>query len=129
MLEDPAIHVDDVERAVGRIGQIHGPEALVGRGQELPLVVRLSRAQRASVVAQDDAADEIGGRLGDEDISVEIRRQPIAAVHERRADGRELGQRAVGAIDAGLIRAVGARVRAHGPDDVQLVGGRPASRS
>ena len=51
-----AIHVDDVQRAVGRVGQIDRPEALVGRREELGVVVRLARPQRRAVVADDDAA-------------------------------------------------------------------------
>ena len=122
VLDDPAIHVDDVERAVGRVGEKDRPETLVGRGEELAAFVRLARPQRRAVVGQDDAADEVGGRLGDEDVPVQIGRQPIAAIDERGADGREPRQRAVGAIDAGLIGAVGSRVRAHRPDDVQARG-------
>ena len=52
VLDDAAIHVDDVERAVGRVRQIHRPEALVGRRQELRRVVRLLRLERRAVVAQ-----------------------------------------------------------------------------
>ena len=120
VFENSAIHVHDVQGAVGRIGEIDGAEALVGRGQELTPFVRLARSQRRAVVAQDDAAHHIGGRLRHEDISVEIRRQPIAAVHHRSADGREPGERPVGTQDAELIGAVGRGRGSDRPDGVQL---------
>ena len=40
------------KRAVGRIGEIDRPEALVGRRQELAPLVRLPRLQRRAVVAR-----------------------------------------------------------------------------
>ena len=60
VLDDAAIHVDDVERAVGRRRQVHGPETLVGRGDEFaafgrPFVPR----SVVPVVGDDDPADEI----------------------------------------------------------------------
>ena len=44
LLNHAAIHVDDVQRAVGRVGKVDGTEPLVGRGQELAALVGLSRA-------------------------------------------------------------------------------------
>ena len=52
LLDHAAIHVDDVERAVGGVGQEDRPEALVGGGEELRLVVGLARPQRPAVVAR-----------------------------------------------------------------------------
>ena len=80
VLNDAAVHVHDVQRAVGRRRQIHRPEALVGRREELARSYAFARAQRRAVVADDDAADQFAGRLGDEDVAVQIRRQPIAAI-------------------------------------------------
>ena len=44
MLDDPAIHVGDVHRAVGRVREEDRTEALVGRRQELAALVRFARA-------------------------------------------------------------------------------------
>ena len=46
-LHDAAIHVDDVERAVGRGQHVHRTEALVRRREDLPLVVAVDRLQPA----------------------------------------------------------------------------------
>ena len=121
MLDDAAIHVDDVERAVGRVREDR-PAGTARRSTRGTRRARyaLRAAHRRAVVVEDEAADEVGGRLGDEHVAVELGRQPIAAIDHRRADGRELRQRAVRAIDAGLIGAVGARIRPHRPDDVQV---------
>ena len=89
-----AIHVRDVQRAVGRIGEVDGAEALVGRREEFSA---LSYAFRARSVVPSSltmiAADEVGGRLRDEHVAIELRRQPVAAIHQRRADGGEPRQR------------------------------------
>ncbi len=85
------------------------------------LSVRLPGAQRRAVVAQNDAAHEVGAGLRNEDVSVELRRQPVAAIDHRRADRCEAGERAVRAVDACLVGTVGAGIRAHGPHGVQLV--------
>ena len=41
VLDDAVVHVDDVERAVRGSREVDGTEPLVGRGQELRLVVGL----------------------------------------------------------------------------------------
>ena len=58
VLDHAAIHVDDVERAVGSVGDVDRPEALVGGGQELGAIIRLARPDRRAVVAEYDPADE-----------------------------------------------------------------------
>ena len=111
MLDDAVIHVDEVERAVRRVRQIHRPEALVGRGQELGALVRLPRDELRAVVMDDDAADEVGGGIDDEDVAAELRGKAIAAIDRGRADGGVRGEPAVGAEHAGLVAAVDARRR------------------
>ena len=122
LLDDAAVHVDDVERAVGRVGEPHRPEALVRGGEELPFLVGLPCPQSPSVILDHDPADQVGGRIDDEHVAVQLRGQTVAAVDLRPADRREAVERAIGAIDAELIRAVGARIGPHRPDDVDLVG-------
>ena len=127
VLDDAAIQIGDVERAVGRIGQIDRPEALVGGGEELSARVGLARGQALAAVLEDEARHEVRRRFGDEHVAVELRRQTVAAIDRRRAHRGELEQRSVGAIDARLIGAVGARIRPDRPDDVQVfvAGGEP----
>ena len=120
MLDDPAIHVGDVHRSVGRIRDEDWTEAFVGGGQELAAGIRFARGHAPAVVFDDQARHQVGGGLGDEHVSVDVRRQTIAAIDERPADRGELGERPVGAVDAGLIGAVGPGIRTHRPDDVEV---------
>ena len=55
---------------------------------------------------------EIGGGFGDEDVAVQLRGQPIAAIDGRRAHRREARQAAVGPQNAVLIAAVDAAASA-----------------
>ena len=117
-----AVHVDDVQRAVGRRGQVHRPEPLVGRGDELAALVGLLAAQRRAVVGHDDAADQVAGRLGDEHVAVAV---PPAAGRRDRPSARprgERGERPVGAQDAVLIAAVDAGRRPRRPHGVEVAG-------
>ena len=122
VLDDPVVHVDDVQRAVGRRGQIHRPEPLVGRGDELAALVRLLAAQHRAVVGHDDAADQVAGRLGEEHVAVQFRGQPVAAIERRRAHCRERGERLVRPQDAVLITAVHAGSRPDRPHGVEVAG-------
>ncbi len=120
VLNDAPIEIHDVERPVGRAGEIDGPEPLVGGRQELRLVVRPARLKRRAVVLHDDPAHEVARRLGDEDVAVELGGQPVSPVDHWRADGRVGGERPVGAEDTALIAAVHAARRPHRPDRVDL---------
>ena len=123
LLDDAAVHVHDVQRAVGPVGQVDGTEALVGGREKLSPLVCLAGAQRRAVVFDDDAAHEVGGGLGHEHVSVQLGRQPIATEHERRADGGEPVERSVFAANAELIGAIRARSRPRRPHDVDGVFG------
>ena len=71
LLHDAAIHVDDVERAVGAAEQVHRPEALVPRREDLSLRIAVDRAQAAGAVVQDPVpVDEVRRRVGDERVAV-----------------------------------------------------------
>ena len=121
MLDDPAIHVDQVQRAVRGVREKDRAEALVGRRQELRVLVGLARRQPRAVIADDNPAHEVAGGLDDEDVAVEIRRERVAAVDRRRGYGGIRRQRTVGAQHAVLIPTVHARSLARRPDGHDLV--------
>ncbi len=52
LLNDAAVHVDDIERAVRGVAQIDGAEPLVGGREEVGFRVRLTRLHRRAVVVQ-----------------------------------------------------------------------------
>ena len=64
------------------------------------------RAQRRPVVGDDDATDEVGGRIGDEHVAVEPAgsRSPRYTIGAQTAVNCEC---AVGVVDAGLVGADG----------------------
>src|SRR5690349_11474011 len=70
LLDDAAIHVDDVERAVGRVRDPDGTEAFIGRGDEFSALVRFPHTQTRAGVFNDAPADEVGGGFRDEDVPV-----------------------------------------------------------
>jgi hypothetical protein len=125
VLDDPTVHVHDVERAVGPAGQVHRPEALVGGGEELALglgVVGGERAARHARAGDDHApAHQVGGGLGHEGVAAELDREMIAAVDDRRARGGEALERAVGPQVAVLVSAVDPVVGPRRPQGLVLV--------
>ena len=60
------------------------------------LLVRLPGDELGAVVVDEDPADEVGGRIDDEDVAAELGGEVVAAVHRRRADGGEGGERPSG---------------------------------
>ena len=95
VLDHAAVHVGDVERAVGGRQQVDRAEALVGRGEELALRMRVGRGEPAvGAFLHDVAAHQVARRLGDEDVAADVGRQPIAAIDGRRP-GRLEASRAI----------------------------------
>ena len=123
VLDDAAIHVHEIQRPVRRVREVDGPEALVGRCKELRAVVSFLRLDRRAVVVQHNPAHHVRRGLDDEDIAVEFPRQTIAAVHQRRGDGRKVREGPVGPQDAALVAAIHSRRwmrRPHGVDFVRV---------
>ena len=69
VLDHAAVHVGDVERAVRRRQQVHRPEPLVGRGEELAARMRVGRGEPAvGAFLQGVASHQVAGGLGDEHV-------------------------------------------------------------
>ena len=118
----PLIDIHHVERAVGRVGQVDRPEPLVRGAQELRPLIRLPRSKRRAVVGDDEPADDVRRGLGDEDVAVQVARQPVAPIHGWRAGGGVGRERAIRPQDALLIGAVGSRCLMGRPDVVDVAG-------
>ena len=118
VLNDPVIRVDDVQRAVGAFERYTGRNRSSVDARNSAPSYAFFESQRGPVVFHDQSADEIGRGLGEEDVAVQLGRQPIAAVDRRRTHRREPRQPAVGPENAVLIATIDAGRRPHRPDDV-----------
>ena len=74
VLDRLAVHVEDQQRAVGRVGEVDRPEPVVGRGQELDLRVGPRREVTRAVDRQDLAVDEVAADVADEGVAAVFRR-------------------------------------------------------
>src|SRR5204862_1533719 len=72
LLDDAAIHVDDVERAIRSVRQPYRTEPLIRRRQKLSSVVGLAHAEARAGVVDDNAAHVIGGGLGGKRVAIDI---------------------------------------------------------
>ena len=119
MLDDAAVEIDDVERAVGTREQVDRAETLVGRSQELRLVVIRRGHEGAAFGLHHVALDEIARGLAHERVAVGVGREEVGAVDPRRAGGGELLELEL-AEHLGAIAAVDAGVDADRPDELLL---------
>ena len=100
LLDDAAVHVRDVERAVRRVRDIERAKARIARPPELGFLVLVRIAQhRESVLIRDlRAADEPPHRLAHEQVPAQFRGQPVAAVHVAAGRRRKMIHRPVRAM-------------------------------
>ena len=106
MLQNTPIEIDDIERSVGTVEQIHGAETLVRRGEKLRGFVGVGSGDFTVLLGKFDALDEITRRLRNKGVAAKLRgKQPATINH--RATGRRhrhqfpfLIERFVAAIDA-----------------------------
>ena len=120
VLDDPAVHIDDVDRAVGAVDDLDRPETLVGRSQELLPGDGGGAFDDPILLREHDALHDVGGGLRDERIAAVGRTEEVAPVDDGAAGRGRLGQRAVGAQRIGVVAAVHARRRVDRVD--RLVG-------
>ena len=99
MLDRLAVHVEDQERAVGRVGEVDGTEPVVGRREELDLLVGASRQELSAVLGNDLAMDEVAANIADEGVAQVFGRECVAAIdgdagrRGEEAGGHQLGRR------------------------------------
>ncbi len=122
VLDDPAIHVHDIERAVWSDGEVDGTEALVGGREKFSphLAIRLRRGETVCRFRKLETAYEVDRRIDDKHVPVQLCRQPVAAIDHRRADRRIFRERPIGPQNAVLIPAIDAAGRPDRPHLVQV---------
>src|SRR6266481_3345919 len=89
MLDDLSIHIGYVERAIGRVGELHRTKPNICRGQELHffLIRRTFGKESDAVSAHLLSVYQVAATIGDEGVS-EIFFRPAVAAKNRNASGR-----------------------------------------
>jgi hypothetical protein len=101
MLDRLAVHVADVQRAVGRLGQARGSKPVVRGGEELaaPELFRPTSGKNRPARLEQFPVDEVASDVPDERVAAVLGRKRVTPVDEdsrRRGeepDGHELGRR------------------------------------
>ncbi len=79
LLDDPVVHVGDIQRPVRSVADVHGAEQLIDARQELRARVHVAQLGEPFDVVDRRAADETPDGLGEEQLPFEVRRQAVAA--------------------------------------------------
>ena len=111
VLDDPAVHIDDVDRAIGAVDDLDRTEAFVGRSQELLARDGGGALDDPILLREHDALHEVGRGLGNEGVAMVGGAEEVATVHDGAAGRGRLGQRAIRTQRAGVVAAVHARRR------------------
>ena len=119
VLDDAAVEIDDIERAVGAREQVDRAETLVGRSQELRLVVVRRAHEGAAFGLHHVAFDEVASGLAHERVAVGISWEEVGAVDPRCAGGGELLELEL-AEHLRAVAAVDTRIDADRPDQLFL---------
>ena len=77
---DLAVDVDDVQRAVGRVGELRRAEPGVGRRDELPPLVGALRDEADAVGLEHLAVDDVAADVADERLAAVFGGERVAAV-------------------------------------------------
>ena len=130
-LDDAAVHVDDVEAAVGAGGHVDRAEVGVGGADEFRLVVGVAEVGHALVVLDLGAADEPADRFAEQQVAAQVagsrsprkiawpqvavkwlsvlssgRKRLVPALHvgqpDQRPDLEEVGRGLAGHVDAAV---------------------------
>ena len=105
-LDQEAVHVDHVQRAVGAVGHLHRAKPHVGGSHELGARVGPQGSQADAVRHEAGAIDEIVGDLPHEQIAAVVRRPGVAAEDRDAAGSAEIAGRLV---SFGWVRLLDAR--------------------
>ena len=118
VLDEPAIHVDEVQRTIRAGVRIDKTIAFVGRCQKLLAFIRGRGSGLALLVrAEDHALDKVARRLWNKDVVVVLARELRAAIDLRPARrGGDLEFPCLMVHDIGLVRPVDPGRRVRGPD-------------
>src|SRR6266446_7226227 len=92
MFDDFAVHIGNVKRAVGRVGQLHRTKPKIRRGQELHfLLIRRTFSQEGDAVsAHLLSVYQVATAIGDEGVSEVFFRPAVSAKNSDAGRGSEI---------------------------------------
>jgi len=92
VLDNLAIHVEHVKRAVRAIGKLHRPKPCVARREEFDFffIGGTLRFESNAIRYQNFAMNEITTRVANEGIVQKFLREGVAAVNHRASRAREI---------------------------------------
>ena len=120
VLDHAVMHVHEVKGAFGAGERADGAEALVGRGDELLLVVERRTLDQALIGIEHQSLHEITRRLADERVTIGISREEIRTIDPRATSRGALLELEV-AEHLRPVTSIDTRIDANGPDG--LIGG------
>src|SRR5262249_19916064 len=118
-LDQLAIHVENVQRAVGGVGKLYWTEPVVTGGEELDVLVGALSCEGDAARLQARAIDQIAGHLADEDVAAILLGPGVAAIDRHAGSAGEEPGRLSALVRAGYL-ALGTEPRAE--DAPGLVG-------
>jgi len=122
MLEQLAIHVGQVERPVGRLGELDRAEPDLVGGKELAIGFRPVRGESDAARLKPHTVDQIARPLANERIAVKGCRKGVALVDRHPARRREIAGRRTAAFDRPGKHAPHAHLRPHDPPRFRRTG-------
>src|SRR5712672_1476301 len=92
MLDDFTIHVGDVERSIGPIGELDRPKPKVLRRDELNFLFagRTFRDQRDTIWIKPFSMNQIAADIRDEGVALIFRREGVSAIDRNAGGGSEV---------------------------------------
>src|SRR5262245_26684252 len=115
VLNNAAIHIDDIKRAVRSSVEIDGAEAFILRSEKLRFVISVPGLDGAALFRQHVAPDKIAAGFAHEIVAVEFTAVWVAALDQRTARRREVGQREISAQLAVAVTAIDAGIHPNRP--------------
>ena len=109
VLDDAAVHVRDVERAVRTDRERHRPEPLVGAREELAIGESIPRDRQPIVLRHVEPLDRVRRRLADERVAGELGAEERRTIEDGAARGGQVRERAVRSQRVGPVAAVDPR--------------------
>src|SRR5262245_26342438 len=123
VLDDLAVHVEDVERAVGGVGELDGTEPDVAGGDEFGFFVDAAADEADAVGFETLAVDQVAADIADDRYALPLAGPGVAAIDSRARSAGEIAGSAAAAFDGTGDHAGDAEPRA---DDAPRLDGAGA---
>src|SRR4051794_14247070 len=95
MLNRLAIHIDNIQSAIGCVGKLHGTKpGILGRGKFYLIFTRTTLCLKSDSVASENLSmNKVATRIAHESIVQIVRRKSVAAINRRARRPSEIPSR------------------------------------